>query len=292
MSERRATDAWRATAGVVAGFFGVVLLAGLMGLLIDRSETPSAGAERAQLALQAIGFAVVAVVLARVLGLGRDEEPGEAPLRPGGGPSAADEPRHGRADRVLVIVAVGAAAATGAYLVGPLVAELWPALADRPTPVGDLGIGGSVGADLATVVIVAGLVPLGEELLFRGTLAGAWLRANRPGIAVLASTVLFGLAHVTVGARTMVIAALLGALLAGALLVAQSLGAVVLAHGLVNGMALLEAGLEGTTQVLALVVVIVGATVGASRLSPLVSWDASGDTLKPVTRAGRTADDR
>lgn len=259
-------NAWRATVGVVAAFGAVVLLAGLVGLLLDASTTrPSAGAERAQLAVQALGFGLAALLLAEGLRL-RGAPPEQAERTP---------------DGVLLIVAAGATCALGAYLVGPLVAQLWPELVDRPTPVGGLGIGAGGAADLGTVLVVAGLVPLGEELLFRGVLVGAWLRARRPVTAVLMSTVLFGLAHVTVGPRTMVIAGILGALLAAALLLSGSLGATVLAHATINGIALIEAGLEGTAAMVALVVVIVGATAVASRLSPLVSWPPPGGTLDP-----------
>ncbi len=265
-------DAWRATAGVVVAFLGVLLVAGLVALLLGgAASTPTAGVERAQLAVQAIGFCVAALLLAEGLRLSRPPTSADV-IGAAGRPSGADQ--------ALTVIAVGAACALGAYLVGPLVAQLWPALADRPTPVGGLGVGSGLGADLGTIVVVAGLVPLGEELLFRGVLAGAWLRAGRPLIAVLLSTVLFGLAHATVGPRTMVIAGLLGALLAAALWISQSLGAVVLAHALINGMALLEAGLEGAAEVGALAVVIAAATVVASRLSPLVSWLAPGGTLK------------
>lgn len=288
MTAAGTADAWRTTTGVVAGFLAVLLIAGLAGLVLDASNAPSAAAERTQLAVQAVGFAAVAIGLAAALRLGDPLDDPSAPV----GPVPWAQPQRSGADHALTVVAVGAAAAAGAYLAGPLVAELWPALADRPTPVGGLGVGSSLAADLATVAVVAGLVPLGEELLFRGVLTGAWLRAGRPGAAVLASTVLFGLAHVTVGARTMAITALLGAILAGALLVSQSLGAVVLAHALVNGMALLEAGLGGTAQLAALLLVIVAATVGASRLSRLVSWPAHGGTLTSVTGPGRTPDDR
>lgn len=263
------TDALRATAGVVVAYVAVLLVAGLVGLLADGSTgEPSAGAERAQLAVQAVGFGLAALLLADGL-----RPRGRAAIGPG-----ADDRRG--ADHVLTVIAVGGACALGAYLVGPLVARAWPELADRPTPVSGLGVGSGGAADLGTILVVAGLVPLGEELLFRGLLVGAWLRARRPGVAVLASTVLFGLAHVTVGPRTMVIAALLGALLAGAFIVSGSLGATVLAHATVNGIALLEAGLDGAASITALVVVVVGATVVASRLSSLVSWPSPDGTLQ------------
>jgi membrane protease YdiL (CAAX protease family) len=264
-------DAWRATAGVVAAFLAVLIVAAMVALLLGGiGDTPSAGVERAHLAVQAIGFCVAGLLLAEGLRLSR------AP----GGVEPEGARSGGAPDQALTVIAVGVACAVGAYLVGPLVAELWPALADRPTPVSGLGVGSGLGADLGTIVVVAGLIPLGEELLFRGVLAGAWLRAGRPGVAIVLSAVLFGLAHVTVGPRTVVIAALLGALLAAALFISGSLGAVVLAHGLINAIALLEAGLDGAVELAALAVVIILVTVVASRLSPLVSWLPPGGTLK------------
>ena len=257
-------NAWRATAGVVVAYLGVLLIAGLVGLLLDGAgDRPSAGAERAQLAVQAIGFGLAALLLAEGLRMRADASP----------------QREGGADHVLLIVAAGVTCALGAYLAGPLVSAIWPELTDRPTPVVGLGIGSGGAADLGTVVVVAGLVPLGEELLFRGVLTGAWLRARRPVIAVLMSTALFGIAHVTVGPRTMVIAAILGALLAATLIISGSLGATVLAHATINAIALLEAGLDGTTAYVALVVCVGGATAVASRLSPLVPWPSPGGTL-------------
>lgn len=260
-------NAWRATVGVTVAFGAAVLLAGLVGLLLDPSTgDASAGVKRAQLAVQALGFGLAALLLAeglRLRGAPRD---------------TADDARPGG---ILLVVAAGATCALGAYLVGPLVAQLWPELVDRPTPVGGLGIGSGGAADIGTVVVVAGLVPLGEELLFRGVLVGAWLRARRPVAAVLMSTILFGLAHVTVGPRTMVIAGILGALLAATLILSASLGATVLAHGTINGIALIEAGLHGTVAMIVLAVVVLGATAVASRLSPLVSWPSPGGTLDP-----------
>lgn len=268
---KEAVSALRATAGVIVAFALVVLVAGLIGLLADQSTgEPSAGAERAQLAVQAIGFGLAALLLAEG-------------LRPRGEQPPAPEPGTARstADQTLLVIATGATCVLGAVLVGPLVAELWPELVDRPTPVNGLGIGSGVAADIGTVIVVAGLVPLGEELLFRGVLTAAWLRARRPGIAVLASTVLFGLAHITVGSRTMVVAALLGALLAGALIISGSLASTVLAHASINAIALLEAGLSGVGPTLVLVACVIGGTAVASRLSPLVSWPAPGGTLDP-----------
>ncbi|MEN0014198.1 MAG: CPBP family intramembrane glutamic endopeptidase, partial [Solirubrobacteraceae bacterium] len=166
-----------------------------------------------------------------------------------------------------------------AQLVGPLVSAILPGLHD-PEPVGHgLGIGSGTAADLGTVLVVCGLVPLGEELLFRGVLVGSWIRARRPAVGVAASAVLFGLAHVTVGGRSMLVAAVLGAILAGALLWSGSLGASVFAHCSINAIALIGAGLHDPAPIALAVVVLVVTTLVATRLSPLVSWAPAADTL-------------
>ncbi len=177
------------------------------------------------------------------------------------------------------VIAVGLAATVGAVLIGPLVGALLPGLHDVAVPVDDLGIGKGLGADIGTVLVVAGLVPLGEELLFRGVLVGAWARAGRPVIAVLMSATLFGLAHATVGPRAMVITALLGALLAAAMLLSRSLGSAVLAHALVNAFALLDAGLTDLLPIAALVATVVATTAAATRISRSVSLPSAAGTL-------------
>lgn len=274
LSDRPGTDdAIRATGGVVLAYGAALLVAALVSLLAGQvsGEERTAGNERAQLAVQSIAFALFALLLIDGLRLS---------YRP-----RSSDPLAGTRDRSPIpwpaILAVGLTGAIGAALVGPLVSQVLPSLADPATPVAELGVDSGVGTDMGTVLVVAGLIPLGEELLFRGVLAGAWLRAGRPVVAVVVSTVFFALAHATVGPRTMVIAGLLGLLFVGTLLVSQSLGAPVLAHCVVNAVALFDAGLQATAPIVLLVVVILVTTVVASRLSSLVSWPPPGGTLSP-----------
>jgi membrane protease YdiL (CAAX protease family) len=266
-------DATRATVGAVLTFGAALLIGGLAALLSDPGAPGfrSAGSTRAQLAVQGVVFAAAALLLIESLRLmhrpgTRDPLTNPAPvprLRPPLAP----------------MIALGLAAAVGAYLVGPLVSEVFPSLTDKSPPVDKLGIGSGLGPDLATVLVVAGLVPLGEELLFRGVLVGAWVRANRPVVAVVLSTVLFSVAHVTVGGRSMVVTALLGLLFAAAFMLSGSLGAPVLAHCAVNAIALVDAGLTGAAPLVLLVATVLATTFAASRLSPLVSWRPPAGTL-------------
>jgi len=177
------------------------------------------------------------------------------------------------------VIAVGGAAAVGAQLIGPLVSALMPGLHDVAVPVDELGIGKGLGADVGTVLVVAGLIPFGEELLFRGVLVGAWARAGRPVAGVVISSVLFGLAHVTVGPRTVVVTMLLGGLLAVALLTSRSLGSAVFAHALVNAVALLNAGLDDPVPIVALVLTVLITTAAATRISGSVSLLPAAGTL-------------
>ena len=264
-------DAVRATVGVLVTFAGALLVAGLVALLSDPGADGirPAGATRAQLAVQGILFAAAALLLIEGLRLS---------LRPRGA-QALPDPDPAPAIPALTILAVGLAAAIGAQLAGPLVSALLPGLSDGDPAVDGLGIGTGLGSDLGTVLVVAGLVPLGEELLFRGVLVGAWTRAGRPLVALLSSTLLFSLAHLAVGPRSMAITALLGLLFAAAFLLSRSLAAPVLAHTIVNGVALVDAGLTGAAPLVLLAFTVVAATAAATMLSPLVSWRAPGGTL-------------
>lgn len=264
-------DAVRATVGVVLAYAAALLFGVLVALLAGgvSGESRTAGSERAQLAVQSVAFALAALLLIEGLRLAHRPRTLDTPL------VAAPRPRV----HWPTVLTVGLTGAIGASLVGPLVSQVLPHISDPATPVADLGVGTGLASDLGTVLVVVGLVPLGEELLFRGVLAGAWLRAGRPVVAVVLSTLLFGLAHVTVGPRTMVVAALLGALFAAALMLSGSLGAPVLAHCVVNAVALIDAGLDDLVPLVLLVVVVAVTTAVASRLSPLVSWPATGGTL-------------
>lgn len=268
-----ADDAARATVGVIVTFGAALLLGGLAALLSDPGEPGfrSAGSTRVQFAVQGIVFAAAALLLIEGLRLTyrpRTPDPLASAARP-----ASPRPALGP------VIALGLAAALGAYLIGPIVSALFPGLQDPSRAVDDLGIGTGIGSDLGTVLVIVGLVPLGEELLFRGVLVGAWVRANRPAVAVLSSTALFSLAHVMVGPRSIVVTALLGALFAAALMVSGSLATPVLAHCIVNAVALIEAGLTDVAPVVLLVATVAGTTLVASRLSPLVSWHPPGGTL-------------
>lgn len=270
-------DAVRATIGVLVTYAGALLVAGLVALLSDPGADGfrPAGATRAQLAVQGILFAAAALLLIEGLRLalrprGAAADPLAAPRATGGFAGGAP---------LLTILVVGLGAALAAQLAGPLVSAVLPGLTDGDPPVDGLGIDTGLGSDLATVLVLVGLVPFGEELLFRGVLAGAWARAGRPVVAVLISSVFFSLAHITVGPRSMAVTALLGLLFAGAFLVSRSLAAPVLAHTLVNAVALLDAGLNDAAPLALLVVTVVMTTFVAMRLSPLVSWRAPGGTL-------------
>lgn len=270
-----ASDALRATVGVICAYAAALVLAGLVALIGGASNegVRSAGDTRAQLAIQAVIFAGAALLL--VEGLRLAHRPRER------NPLAAVAREAPQAPTLPAVLAVGLAAAVGAQLIGPLVTALLPSLKDAAVPVDDLGLGEGLGADLGTVLVVVGLVPFGEELLFRGVLVGAWTRAGRPVVAVVLSATLFGLAHATVGPRAMVITAILGALLAAAMLLSRSLGAAVLAHALVNAIALVGAGLTDLLPILAVVITVVVTTAAATRISRSVSLPATAGTLDP-----------
>lgn len=267
------SDAVRATVGVICAYAAALVLAGLVALISGASNDGirSAGDTRAQLAVQAVIFAGSALLL--VEGLRLAHRPRERD------PLAAAAHDHAAAPSAATVIAVGLAAAVGAQLVGPLVGALLPNLHDVAVPVDDLGLGKGLGADVGTVLVVVGLVPFGEELLFRGVLVGAWARAGRPTLAVAISAVLFGLAHATVGPRAMVITALLGVLLATAMLLSRSLGSAVLAHALINAIALVSAGLTDPVPVAALVVTVIVTTAAAMRISRSVSLPPAAGTL-------------
>jgi uncharacterized protein len=268
-----ASDAVRATVGVVAAYVVALILAGFVGVISGAANegVRSAGDMRAQLAVQALAFAAAALLLVeglRLAHLPRERDP----------LGAAAHDRAGLAPVGAVLVA-GLLAAAAALLAGPVVTAVLPGLHDGAAPIDELGLGEGLGADIGTVLVVVGLVPLGEELLFRGVLVSAWTRAGRPRLAVAISAILFGLAHATVGPRTMAITALLGLVLAVALLAGRSLGAPVLAHAIVNGTALLQAGIDDLAPLIVLGLTIVAVTAVAVRISRSVSLPAPAGTL-------------
>ncbi|MEH3053307.1 MAG: CPBP family intramembrane metalloprotease [Patulibacter minatonensis] len=268
-------DAVRATVGVVCAYAAALLIAAMVAIVGGAANDGirSAGDTRAQLAVQAVIFAGAAMLL--VEGLRLAVRPRERDPR-----SASDgDDDESAGSQLATVFAVGLAAAIGAVLVGPLVAALLPNLHDDVVPVNELGLGKGLGADIGTVIVVAGIIPFGEELLFRGVLVGAWARAGRPVLAVAVSSVLFGLAHLTVGSRTVVVTLLLGALFAAAMLLARSLGAAVLAHGVVNALALLDGGLVDPVPIAVLVLTVLVATAAATRISRSVWLPAPVGTL-------------
>lgn len=269
------SDAVRATIGVIVAYGAALLLAGLVTVLATSpalDQPRSAGATRAQLAMQAIVFTAAAMLLVEGLRLGSRPRSRD-PLG-----DAARSPR--RPPDTGLAVAVGLFALGAALLAGPLVSAVAPGLTDGAPTVDRLGLGTGLASDLGTVVVVAGLVPIGEELLFRGVLVGAWRRAGRPIIGLALSTVLFGLAHATVGGRSVAIAMLLGLVLGIAYLVGRSLAAPVLAHACLNGLALIEGGVDSECAIVALVAVVLSVTLVADRLSMVVSVPPDAGRLR------------
>ena len=266
-------DAVRATVGVVFAYGAALLLAALVALVSGAANegARSAGDTRAQLAVQAVIFAGAALLL--VEGLQLAHRPRERH------PLAAAAGDHAPAVPLPAVIVVGLIAAAIAELAGPLVGALLPSLHDVAVPVDELGLGKGLGADVGTVLVVVGLIPLGEELLFRGVLVGAWARAGRPGAGVAVSAVLFGLAHVTVGPRTVAVAMVLGVILATAMLVSRSLGSAVLAHSIINAVALFSAGLSDPVPVVVVVLTVLAATAAATRISRSVSSLPAAGTL-------------
>lgn len=262
-------DAIRATIGVLAAYALGLLLAGLVTLLVTSpalEEPRSAGATRAQLAMQAVVFTAAALLLVEGLRLA---------TRPRSPDPIGDVRREGRDPRETpdtgLAVLVGLVALGAALLLGPLVSAVAPGLHDEMATADRLGLGTGLWSDLGSVLVIAGLVPIAEELLFRGVLVGAWQRAGRPLVGLALSTVLFGLAHATVGPRSVVIGALLGLLFGAAFLLGRSLAAPVLAHACLNGLALIDGGISSEYAIIALVATVLAATLIADRLSRVVA---------------------
>ncbi len=259
------SDALRATVGVACAYGAALLLAGLVAIISGASNegVRSAGDTRAQLAVQAVIFAGAALLL--VEGLRLAHRPRER------NPLAALARESVALPAAATVIVVGLAAAVGAQLIGPLVGALLPNLQDGAVPVDELGLGTGIGADLGTVVVVAGLVPFGEELLFRGVLVGAWARAGRPGVAVLSSAgaVRARACHRRApsdGDHRTPRRAPRG----GHAALSRSLGSAVLAHALRRS-PLVNAGLTDLVPILVLVVTVIVTTAAAIRISRSVS---------------------
>jgi membrane protease YdiL (CAAX protease family) len=103
--------------------------------------------------------------------------------------------------------------------------------------VGELGptLAGRTAAELA---LLAGLAGLGEELLFRGVVQAGLAQLVPNSLALLAASVLFGLAHFATSTYA-VVAGLMGLYLGGLFLVQGSLLAPVVTHALYDLVALL-----------------------------------------------------
>jgi membrane protease YdiL (CAAX protease family) len=124
---------------------------------------------------------------------------------------------------------VGLLALCRRWPLGPLVRirrffdEVRPYLAGRPWH------------DLALICLAAGV---GEEMLFRGTLQGAFSRWLGPGAGLAAASLLFGLLHPITPAYA-VLAALIGAYLGALWMADGNLLSVMDAHALYDFLALL-----------------------------------------------------
>lgn len=86
-------------------------------------------------------------------------------------------------------------------------------------------------------MVVVGAVPVAEELVFRGVLLDALRERVGPGVAVVGSSVLFGLMHVELA--LVVATGLLGGVLGVLRLRSDSIWPAVVLHAANNGLALL-----------------------------------------------------
>jgi membrane protease YdiL (CAAX protease family) len=142
----------------------------------------------------------------------------------------------GAPEPLAILVALGLIAGFAGLMTSPLARAL---VGDHEIAVTDpLGWGRGTGQDLVIVVLVCGVIPLGEELLFRGALLPALRRADGAALAVVGSALVFGLAHLTTGVHAALSAGLLGLFLGTAAVIGRSLVAPVLGHGVNNALAL------------------------------------------------------
>lgn len=264
-------DALRATAGAGAVLLGGLLLAGMLVLLGGelRGEQPGTPATlQLQLVVQATALITGAFVLAAALGLAR----------------CANDPRRVRLPFGTRGIVVAAAVGAGlALAVTPLVDLVWPELRDPVATVDQLAIGERQLSDVVTLLLLVGLVPLAEEVLFRGLITSAWSRAGRPWTGLAISSVGFAVAHATVGGRTVVVTLLLGLVLGMALLASGTLAAPVLIHALFNAAALGESGAaHGGAGAIALLVTVVAVTLLAARMGATQNWLRPAGSLRLV----------
>ena len=116
-------------------------------------------------------------------------------------------------------MAVGGRVAAGWLGAPPLAALTGPAL------------GTSGGAGFAPWAAVTMLVAVAEELVLRGSLFGAILRARGPGVAVGITTVIFALMHVSLyGWHVVPLDLAVGLWLAGLRLTTRGVAAPAIAH--------------------------------------------------------------
>ncbi len=99
---------------------------------------------------------------------------------------------------------------------------------------------------IAVHLVLAGLVPVAEELFFRGLLLRSFLRRNGPALSLAATTALFSLLHIagttSLGAAqaTAIVSAAISGLVYGLLTLGRNgrIGAAIIAHIVVNQTAL------------------------------------------------------
>ncbi len=95
--------------------------------------------------------------------------------------------------------------------------------------------------NLIDLALISGLAGLGEEMLFRGVLqramAGLWDGAAGPWLGLVASALLFGLAH-SISRTYAVLATIIGAYLGGLWMATENLLVPIVAHAVYDFLAL------------------------------------------------------
>lgn len=177
---------WHALVGLLV--YGVLTL--VLGLAVLLVAAPAAlvgpGLDEAVLTSEAVTLGSVAVA-------GIAAAAAALPFAGGGRRAALGlVPATGR------WLAIGVGAGLAGMLANRLVIWLYVLVTgDMSNPqegMVDVAADSGVGAFLALLVLGAVLVPVGEELLFRGLLQG-WLRRFGTAVAVVVSALVFGLAH-------------------------------------------------------------------------------------------------
>ncbi len=178
---RAGWPAWLSIAGFAAGF-GTTAVAGIFIIVIASafgaaSEDPPPGVVIALTVAQNLAFVGIAFFLAFLVG---------------GRPTASDfgliATPWRRAAKLLVAIWI-------AFFV---LSAIWAAalgLDERQTLPDELGVNGPLLNELAVIVLVTVIAPLGEELFFRGFFFGALRNWRGPIVAAVLSGALFGLFH-------------------------------------------------------------------------------------------------